>query len=102
MSVNPGIFSIISVVRDPEIPLEIKLAARLLFFPREERLLSTATLAEPVFWKRPDGFEPRLESICPVPHEPLWCLSEGYEKQWSCLVSLGPLPLERDWKLFRP
>ncbi|KAF5912596.1 hypothetical protein HPG69_004268 [Diceros bicornis minor] len=92
----------VSKDRDPEIPVESKLAARPLFFPCEEQLLPTATLTEPVFWKRPDGFEPRLESICPASHEPLRCFSEGCEEQWSSLVSLGPLPLERNWKLFGP
>lgn len=88
-----GIFGII-FFRDLEIPVEIKLAAGSLFCAHKELLLSTATLTEPVFWKRTDGLEPWLESICTISHEPLWCLCEGCEKQWSFLVTLGPWSLE--------
>lgn len=102
MSVNLGIFSFISIFRDPQIPVEITVAARP-FLPHEEQpFLSTATLTGPVFWKRTDGFGLGLESICTISHEPLWCLSESCEKQWSFLVSLGPVLLERNWKLFGP
>lgn len=81
-------------------PVEISVAARP-FLPHEERqLLSTASLTEPVFWKRTDGFEPGWENICTISCEPLWCLSESCEKQWSSLVSLEPQPLEKNWKRF--
>lgn len=49
MCVSLGIFSIIFVFRDLEIPVETKLAARSLFFAREKQLLSIATLTERVF-----------------------------------------------------
>lgn len=80
MFVNFGIFSIIFVVRDLEILFEIKLVVRFLFFFREERFLLIVILVEFVFWKRFDGFEFRLESICFVFYELLWCFFEGYEK----------------------
>lgn len=77
------------------------MAARSLYFALEEQLL-LAAVTEPVAWKRTDGFEPRLEDTGTVSREPLWCLSEGREKQRSLLVSLGPLSPERAWELSGP
>ena len=93
--VTLGIFSPVSVFRDLEIPGDFT------YFAHKEQRSSTAVTG-PVFWKRTDGFEPRLESICTVSRDPLWCLSEGPEKQWSFLISLGPLPPGRPRKLFGP
>lgn len=81
-------------------PAEISLATRL--FPQEKQLLARATPAYLCFGDETDGFEPRLESVCIISHEPLCCPLEGCEKQWLPLVSWGHCPWRGTGSLLDP
>lgn len=82
--------------------LPYALLPRVVLAQTGEGALIKSNTSIPVLWDQTDGFEPRVESVCIISHEPLCCPLEGCEKQWLPLVSLGSLPLERNWKPFGP